>query len=416
MSVPLCGPDDLAQTIIDYRANKETLFNLLGGPILLESQIREVVQLVYHASLLPEEGRYSRFRVVFANQSFGYGIQFSESWLGHRIDSPDSIRRLAPAVAGRETALLVGLSFDKGLAVWRIVDFEQFCLGPPVTSNRLSDMVILPSGVLFLRVDGPGDIRAKLHPSPGFHLRGGTIRTLDSYYAAVEPFKALVLTLCKELHNSVKTDKRIEYFVPNPDVFADDFADLWAASLSTAIEGRHGGAFAIVPLPDCPHLKVKYKAEGGLFAAFEETLRHCLDSTDSSLPSYLAIFKQYWQSHQDHLRRVARLIGQLAATDGCVVLDRRLNVKGFGAKIDWPHDATFLPLVDVRSGQQVPEEKIEHGMGTRHRSACRLAQTLPGAIIFVVSQDGDLTAFYSNDSCAYRMTQLDAWASVSELL
>jgi hypothetical protein len=232
----------------------------------------------------------------------------------------------------------------------------------------------------------------------------------------VEPFKNLVLNLCTELHNSVKADKRIEYYVPNPKVFADDFADLWAASLSTAIEGRHGGAFAIVPSPDDPHLKVKYKAEGGLFTAFEETLRHCLDSLDSSGPRYLAIFKQYWQSHQDHLRRVARLIGQLAATDGCVVLDHRLNVKGFGAKIDWPHDGPFLPLFDGLSDQQVPEEQIEQRMGTRHRSACRLAQILPGAIIFVVSQDGDLTAVYSNDSRAYRLTQLAASSSVSELL
>jgi hypothetical protein len=41
---------------------------------------------------------------------------------------------------------------------------------------------------------------------------------------------------------------------------------------------------------------------------------------------------------------------------------------------------------------------------------------LPGTIIFVVSQDGDLTVFYSDESYAYRIRDLDAWSSVSELI
>lgn len=415
----LSGPDELAQTVINYRQRMKKVFDLIGGPILLDEQIQALIRLVYHTSLLPDEGRYPRFRVVFASHAFGHGIKFSESWLGQRLDSPDSLRRLAPVVMERGSALLVGPGFDKGLAAWHIVDFERFCAGPTVTSNQLADIPILPNGVLFVRADGPGDLRVMLHPSPIFHLRGGMIRTLDSFYTAVGPFKALIVDLCRELHNALKGDKRIDYFVPNPEVFADDFADLWGASLSVAIERRHGGAFAVVPSSDSPHIKVKYKAEGGLFGAFEETLRHCLDSTDPSGPRYLAIFKQFWQSQQDHLRRVARMIGQLASTDGCVVLDRRLNVKGFGAKIDWSNDGTgarFLPLFDVRTEEEVPEEHIEQRMGTRHRSACRLAQILPDSIMFVVSQDGDLTAIHSDHSKAYRVTQLDAWSCVSELV
>src|SRR5438309_7973354 len=95
-----CGPDQLAQTIIDYREGKKQFFEALRGPVLLDNWIREVIQLVYHASLLPDEGRYSRFRIVFADHAFGHGIGLSDSWRGYRIDSPDALRRLAPAVAG----------------------------------------------------------------------------------------------------------------------------------------------------------------------------------------------------------------------------------------------------------------------------------------------------------------------------
>lgn len=412
----LCGPDELVDAILDYRQRlkQHPLFDLLFHPPILfldEQRIRAMVRLAYHASLLPDEGRYLKFRIVYSPCTFGHGIGLGD--LGQRIDSPDALRRLAPAVGGRETALLVGPQLDGDLAPWRIVDFEQICGPPVISTNRLADTPILPNGLLFLRVDGPGDLRAMFHRSPIFQLRGGSIRTLDSFYDRVEPFRALVLNLCTALHNDVKADKRIEIFVPKPEILTEDFADLWAATLSTAIEGRHGGAFAVVPSYDCPHLRLKYKAEGGLFTAFQTTLRHCLDSTD---PSDLGLFKQYWQAHQNHLRRAARLIGDLAATDGCVVLDSRLDVKGFGAKIDWRPEATFLPMIDKRSGDRLADEQIEKNMGTRHRSACRLAQILPGAIIFVISQDGDLTAVFSNESCAFRITQLEASSSVSEWL
>jgi hypothetical protein len=216
--------------LINREAKKE-IFNFIGGPILSDDDIRNIVQLAYHASLLPEEGRYPRFRLVFTPQSFGHGIRFSESWLGHRMDSPESIRRLAPVLVANGTALLIGTGFDGQLVAWQIADFERFCSGPPVTSNRLLDVITLAGGVLFLRVDGPGDFRAKLHPSPVFHLRGGEIRTLCSYYGAVEPFQTVVLSLCRELHNALKMDKRIEYFIPTPEVLADDFADLCGARL-----------------------------------------------------------------------------------------------------------------------------------------------------------------------------------------
>ena len=268
----LCGPDQLAQMIIDHREKNKKLFDMLGGPVLLDEWIRDLVRLVYHTSLLPNEGRYPKVRLVFTNVSSGHGIGLSSSWRGCRIDSPESLRTLAPVVAGNATALLVNSSVEQGIAAWQIVDFEQFCAGPPATSNRLADLSILPNGVMFLRADGPGDLRAMLHPSPVFHLRGGIIRTLKSYYD-VDPFKTLVLGLCTELHATVKDDKRVKYYVPSPTVFADDFADLWAASLRQAIDERHGGAFVILPASDCPHVKIKYKTEGGLYAAFDAILK-----------------------------------------------------------------------------------------------------------------------------------------------
>lgn len=432
------GPAELAIKIREYRERNKSFFNAIHGPCLLESTIENVISLVYHATLHPEEGRYPRFRVVITNQIIGHWICLGQSspgdpsFWGHPLDSLDAIRRLAPAIAGRETALIIGTGHDvdnapkdicgpeiqkKQLAdrlyARGIVDFGQLCAGPPHTLNRLYELEVFPPGSLILRADGPGDIRAMIFPSPVFHLRAGKIRTLESL-DLIQPFGDLMLDLCKGLHNSVKTDPRIKAFVPNPEDFAKDLSKLWATTISTAVEERHGGAFVITEFPNASQLKVKYKTEGGILTAFRETLHRSLESTASSGPKYLAIFKHYWLSQQSHLRRVAKNIGRLSATDGCVVFDRNLNVRGFGAKIEWNPEDRFLPLIDPQKNQEISDEEIKQEMGTRRKSACRLVQVTPGAIVFVVSQDGDLSVFYSDNSHAYRVENIDVWSSASE--
>ena len=422
---PLKGPDDLADEVLGHCARQARRYaeeRAAAAPDpVAEGQVRRLIRLVYHASQLPDVGRYPRFRVVLTGRPRGGGIGLLNSARGQPIDSPEALRRLAPAAAGLDSALLVqpAAPVDDGatLVAFQIADFEQFCAGPrgDASAAGLADPPELPRGALFVRADGPGDVRAVLHPSPVFHLRGGRVRRLAPYHAAVPPFADLVGGLAAGLHASLEGDPRIAAFVPNAMGFAEGLFELWAATLSTVIVGRHGGAFAIVPDAGTSCVNVKYRASAGLFAAFEGTLRHCLQATDPSGPRCMAVFRQYWQLHQAQLRRTARMIGQLAAPDGCVLLDHRLDVHGFGAKIDWPADAAFMPL-ETPDGRRVPDELVLHGMGTRHRSACRLAQVLPGAIVFVVSQDGNLSAVYNDAGQAFRAKDLAASPSVSELL
>jgi hypothetical protein len=79
--------------------------------------------------------------------------------------------------------------------------------------------------------------------------------------------------------------------------------------------------------------------------------------------------------------------------DGCVVFDPELTLLGFGAKISAQETK---PCVVFRARES---EFPINNLGTRHQSAYRLCSKRPGAIAFVISQDGTLRSFLGEDGC-----------------
>lgn len=81
----------------------------------------------------------------------------------------------------------------------------------------------------------------------------------------------------------------------------------------------------------------------------------------------------------------------LTRVDGLVVLDPLLNVLGFGAIIRTEVEPNRV--LKAASADSISDEPIDYGhFGTRHQSMMRLCHEVPGAIGFVVSQDGDVRA------------------------
>jgi hypothetical protein len=98
----------------------------------------------------------------------------------------------------------------------------------------------------------------------------------------------------------------------------------------------------------------------------------------------------------------AASVAHLSALDGCVVLDRRMTVHGFGGTIETgPADLAPRTYVDGRSGAPVAEEQLLGRFGHRHRSAFLLCKAVGNALAFVISQDGDLLVFSSDDRHVY---------------
>lgn len=107
------------------------------------------------------------------------------------------------------------------------------------------------------------------------------------------------------------------------------------------------------------------------------------------------------QEAQRRLTETCMFIGNLAGTDGAIVLGTDLRVKGFGAEIllDKVKPSKVYVVKDLLLGIQ--EEGNSESFGMRHRSAMRLCGTTTGLAIFVVSQDGGVSLVWNDkgNSC-----------------
>ena len=124
-----------------------------------------------------------------------------------------------------------------------------------------------------------------------------------------------------------------------------------------------------------------------------------------------------WESARRRMFSAARALADLGNVDGCVVLDRRLRLYGFGGEIRVADEeiegwrCTTAHPETLAEGEPVDMESF----GTRHRSASRLCAAIPGTTVFVVSQDGDLRVFHGLPDrrvCMWR--NLGAWTSAAE--
>jgi hypothetical protein len=92
-----------------------------------------------------------------------------------------------------------------------------------------------------------------------------------------------------------------------------------------------------------------------------------------------------------------RLVGNLAGTDGSILLNTSLEVIGFGAEIISSHkypNKTYTPKDIIRKKKE-PFNAEEFGM--RHRSAIRLCASTNSVFAFVISQDGGVTLIWRDD-------------------
>jgi hypothetical protein len=343
---PFEGTDELADRLMPY----------FDPQVAEVHDLHQLLRFLYHASLIPEEGRHPRFRVICGREIFGHAVDFDEPWPG--MNSVESIRRIASAISGPNTALRVVGSSHQGFKACQIIDFREHSVRGSVESIYRLSRETLPFGTLTVRIDGPGQLRASVIPGPIVHLKGGKIRELTAYDMAVLPFRTLV----QKLSGKLQTFLQSLAFEPSPtvDALTEEVLFIWATMMSEVIGSSHGGAFILTPGQECPFAEPRFRAKCDLFRAFETSARWII-GTDS--PSISELQKR-WLLRREHIVRVAHMLGHLSATDGAVLFDQSLCMYGFGAKIGAV--TPRLPLTHVPSGRLIEAERTG---GMRHRSA-----------------------------------------------
>lgn len=386
---PEGGPVGLAQALLEKRRALEgqTLASWIFAD-LDEEELVDLLRVAFELSFRRDEGRYPSVTIVVPSREERHLIESAD--VRFRPEVPIDarvLRRLSFAVPPRPHALLVRVS-PEGLVACGIGRFETAGALLPEDQTGL----YLRAGGLVVEVQGPGDLLVH-EAGDVFTLRAGRIdRQYDGNQSLdrLPEFHALRRETAADALGPVETDRMRTKMV-------DAVRDGWMYVLKRAVAMAHGGAFAVLPtdatgvgeLPSewSGRLQVTYPTGGpDLFRAVLEYVEARWG--DSGVARHTAL-----QGFTD----AANAVSALSATDGFVLMNRGLRVLGFGAKIAWEEAfQETCPEVDERLETSDATFAL-HRAGMRHTAGFMLCQSIPGAHVFVISQDGELRVFFSQD-------------------
>ena len=366
------SPKEFAQAL--FFQNQEAAIGLN------QSDLRKLVDLAYKVSLSPEEGVYPRFAVFIPEQ--GQPIRDPTVTFSHTLPlNTQSVKKLGAAIPNRPHALIVqkrdGLLQAKGL-------IRMEASGLPGGRPEFVMSAVFPG--LVVSVDGPGELTAInfCQNGPGIIrmqlFRGG--RVLEGHdvlfwKAGLTCLTAQRATLARrQFHGEPRSIGLILE---------------WALSdiLAQAVKLRHGGAIVILP-QDVSKQTIETTFRIGypiIDPSFADLAFELVTAPNAEL-----------MSRQERLADTTLAVARLTTLDGCVVLSYEFGLLGAGAIIRILENSDLPRCVEARADMAVdqPGNELDLGkLGTRHRSAVWLCKAIPGSLVFVISQDGTIRAFYS---------------------
>lgn len=420
-----CGSNELATVI--QKVNAISPFLRLS-----EKGLRNLVDLAFKISLKKEESRYPRFQIYSPAVKFS-PIKDNEEpdWMVF-FDPPitldvSTLHRISSGIPSRPYALCVGESEGtiEAYGVIRIEDLNS----QSTRSSKNINVDCYPG--LILSVEEPGILNVSLSNTPGtlieyLTLRHGKIERL--YDPHITPIVESIFYHGIEecIRSSVEGElsSNISGYIGN----------IWSYILSLAVDFRNGGQFIILPpgsslsegclrVGDTKVLQVKHTTTkpdlGSQIATLDQESAsiqrercHIIrnpftgekfpeDDCDSALQrgvsQGLSGAKRIHDKYQA-LFDSARAVAKLSTADGCLVFDRRLQLLGFKGEVLVREDPECVELDLDREGFKQKRLFDINQYGTRHRSAARFCGKVPGAVVFVVSQDGDIRLFVHMDN------------------
>ncbi len=387
------------------------------GPLPELGTLENLISVCYQASLLQEEERAVKFRVILCapdrlppNEGPPGGV--------HRLEFPEprpfdiqEIRRLSPAADYYRSLIGICVDEEGSLRIWGLVHS-----GPRWLREGQGGRDAPPPlpRVLILRVHGPGRIAADVGLEALCKLDEGRLSdvSMDVFRSLWLPASfAPVREELAEIHAGLRDQER-----KKGEVWARLDNDITRVIgqhtikriISAVRDSHHGGTMVIVP-PDLAddiieghYVSLKYRfVDSEPRRRFRTLIVDVMSELARSYAGTPARDPVGWDDYEasgdtslslldEAIFEVAHVIAGLTAVDGAVVMTQRFEVLGFGGEIsgELPAVETVARAIDVE-GEVAVEESAE-GVGTRHRSAYRLCKELSRVIAVVISQDGNV--------------------------
>lgn len=321
-------------------------------------QLADLVQTAFWSSLQREEGRALRFMVAFMQpEATGESILAFEEPLPY---DERSLTKLAPALGQPGMAALVA-PFEGGrLKIWGVVIHSYAALA----------VKVLEPGALIVKFVATNI--AAVSGAEAVHIRDPLLTRSSTIWGRF-----------------ASGDEREEYSSWN-----DPRVDAVLEAIKTMRSLGHGGALIIVPEGGGWERSVKtpiaYAGE-----QLHTPFRHLVGAAKEHHGENVNwAEKLFWD---EMLKRDARALAQLTSVDGAALITYDLDIIGFGVKLQPSPGSEPLSLIyqidPLDHDDWLKSVTLEQLGGTRHQSAARFVSDQKEAVAFVVSQDGDVTAF-----------------------
>jgi hypothetical protein len=366
------------------------------------------LSVAYQASLLNEEGQPVICRIALCHLSELEASNLSlYSFNGSFLQKPrpfdqQEIRRLSPAASFYRSIIAVTWSPQKGFVICGTVQTGQW--SRDLVSDLQGMMHPIPDW-LIIHIRGPGNLVV---------YRGAErLATLLNGRVEGHGFNLFASTWMRERYwnaqdrltdfRSLAADSGLEL---RPDLLENFDANFFKRVVREIRDRRHGGTLVFGPEallarlldpggPICAKYRVDRKQSSRSYQALLEKI----------VGKFIAVAKMKgrktvgwleflkWSEEMPYSFSVQYLdlagwLADMATVDGCLLLDPRFSVSGYGAEIQVPgfEDEIVHRALDLEAEVTIPES-AEHA-GTRHRTAYRLCRDFPQCLAVVVSQDG----------------------------
>lgn len=379
-------------------------------------QLEALLCTCYQASLLSDEGRPVRFRLMlcqpgqFAHDSASGEVLHALPFAQPLPLTPNELRRLSPASPLERSLIGVrrsGAQFD----IWGLIHSGEQWLR--VLEGSRSSFRPLPSS-LVINVAAPGHLAVAKGSLTVVRLLAGRLTTPEpgvlELSGAVNSRKDPELALMREFQANREADSN--GWAEIRLSFVKRIRRVVALRIVSAIRHlQHGGTVVVLP-PEIAADPQRYRHAIAIkyhFGAIGSGNRLRVLALQLLRALAAECGRRYGARHvvnwrdfltsrdpkvaelDEAISELARQIACLSAVDGAVVIGQPLDLLGFGAEISGslaPVDHVHRALSGGLRGRTVAESSLS--VGTRHRSAYRVCRALPGTSALIVSQDGSV--------------------------
>jgi hypothetical protein len=376
--------------------------------------LREALSVAFQASLTSEEARLARFRLLLTPaQELPETGAPNEGVLRLRFDrsrpfTAEELRRLSPSVSF-ETSLIGAHTEEGKLRIWGIAHSGPAWLAPTWGGRSL-----VPNWTYdpIVHVTGPGHLAVRCAGKLVGALQRGQV--VDALLDVFDSEWLPALFAREQEHVRHEHASRQALTSSPTDADHSLVISVGQHMLRRAIQlvrgARHGGLILVVDPRsrgaaggDLPGLRLKYRFEDDepshryqtLLLQILEGVAAATSKTSVGWSDFAGDPSQDLERLEAAVFELARLIANLAGTDGAVVLDKLFGLVGFGAEVsaELPVPTRIWRALDTECLRREPDD-IEN-VGTRHRAAYRFVQDHPSGLAIVISHDGGV-AFVAN--------------------